>query len=206
MVAQRVRAGRHRRAASATRRSSSASRTAQKLLVCEHDGKEVRIEFDQLLCAVGRVANTAGYGLEELGIPVDAGAHRRDQRIPADALSRTSTPAATSPGPYQFTHTAAHQAWYAAVNALFGGVQAIPRRLLGDPVGDLHRSGGGARRPERDRGEGAGHRLRGHDLRHRRPGPRDRRRARRTAWSRCSPCRARTGSSARPSSASTPAT
>ena len=44
---------------------------AAKLLICEHDGREVRIAFDALLCAVGRVPNTAGYGLEELGIPVD---------------------------------------------------------------------------------------------------------------------------------------
>ena len=28
-------------------------------------------------------------------------------------------------GPYQFTHTAAHQAWYAAVNALFSGVKSF---------------------------------------------------------------------------------
>ena len=40
----------------------------EKLLVCEHGGKEVRIPFDELLCAVGRVANTEGYGLEERGI------------------------------------------------------------------------------------------------------------------------------------------
>src|SRR3954453_8429005 len=38
-------------------------------LVCEHAGAEARFAFDALLCALGRVPNTAGYGLEELGIP-----------------------------------------------------------------------------------------------------------------------------------------
>jgi hypothetical protein len=91
----------------------------EKILVAEFDGRDVRIPFDALLCAVGRVANTAGYGLER-------SASRRRPRAPSTPTSswrnaiRTSTPAATSPGPYQFTHTAAHQAWYAAVNALFG--------------------------------------------------------------------------------------
>ena len=43
-------------------------------------------------------------------------------------------------GPYQFTHTASHQAWYAAVNALFGGVKrfradysVIPWATFTDP-------------------------------------------------------------------------
>ena len=40
------------------------------LLVCEHAGREKRVEFDAVLCAVGRIPNTAGYGLEALGIPV----------------------------------------------------------------------------------------------------------------------------------------
>jgi pyruvate/2-oxoglutarate dehydrogenase complex dihydrolipoamide dehydrogenase (E3) component len=34
----------------------------EKMLLCEHDGNEVRIAFDELLCAVGRIANTEGYG------------------------------------------------------------------------------------------------------------------------------------------------
>ena len=68
----------------------------EKVLIAVHDGREVRIAFDQVLVAVGRVANTDGYGLEELGIPGDAGADRGNQRVPADAATPTSTPAATS--------------------------------------------------------------------------------------------------------------
>jgi pyruvate/2-oxoglutarate dehydrogenase complex dihydrolipoamide dehydrogenase (E3) component/uncharacterized membrane protein YdjX (TVP38/TMEM64 family) len=87
-------------------------------LVCEHGGKEVRIEFDRLLCAVGRVANTSGYGLEELGIPVS-----RARTVETNEFLQTAYPniyaCGDVAGPYQFTHTAAHQAWYAAVNALF---------------------------------------------------------------------------------------
>ena len=91
----------------------------QKLLLCEHEGREIRIEFDQLLCAVGRVANTEGFGLEALGIHLGKG-----NTVETDAFLRTSCPTVFAcgdvAGPYQFTHTAAHQAWYAAVNALFG--------------------------------------------------------------------------------------
>jgi pyruvate/2-oxoglutarate dehydrogenase complex dihydrolipoamide dehydrogenase (E3) component len=94
----------------------------EKLLVCEHGGKEVRIPFDELLCALGRVANTAGYGLEELGIGLT-----RARTVETDESLQTLYPniyaCGDVAGPYQFTHTASHQAWYAAVNALFGGVK-----------------------------------------------------------------------------------
>ena len=88
-------------------------------LVCEHAGAEVAIEFDQILVAVGRVANTAGYGLEELGIGTTP-----QRTVETDESLRTIYPNITAcgdvAGPFQFTHTASHQAWYAAVNALFG--------------------------------------------------------------------------------------
>lgn len=80
---------------------------------------EIVLEFDVLLCAVGRVARTEGYGLEELGMPLTP---RRT--IDTDAYLQTLYPnifaCGDVAGPFQFTHTAAHQAWYAAVNALFG--------------------------------------------------------------------------------------
>jgi pyruvate/2-oxoglutarate dehydrogenase complex dihydrolipoamide dehydrogenase (E3) component/uncharacterized membrane protein YdjX (TVP38/TMEM64 family) len=89
----------------------------EKTLVVEHAGAEQRIVFDQLLCAVGRVARLQGYGLEELGIPT----HRT---VETNEYLQTIYPniyaAGDVAGPFQFTHTAAHQAWYAAVNALFG--------------------------------------------------------------------------------------
>jgi dihydrolipoamide dehydrogenase len=95
---------------------------SEKVLVCEHGGKEVRIPFDELLCAVGRVANTAGYGLEELGIDLT-----RARTVATNEYLQTLYPniyaCGDVAGPYQFTHTASHQAWYAAVNALFGGVK-----------------------------------------------------------------------------------
>ncbi len=88
----------------------------EKILVAEHAGRDVRIPFDGLLLAVGRVANLNGYGLEELGIPAD-------RTVDTNAFLQTRFPniyaAGDVAGPYQFTHTAAHQAWYAAVNALF---------------------------------------------------------------------------------------
>jgi len=91
----------------------------ERILVAEHGGREVRIAFDALLCAVGRVANTAGYGLEALGIPVT-----QQKTIETNEYLQTLYPniyaCGDVAGPYQFTHTASHQAWYASVNALFG--------------------------------------------------------------------------------------
>ena len=91
----------------------------EKILIAEHDGADVRIPFDAVLVAVGRVANTAGYGLEELGIPIT-----RARTVETNEYLQTLYPniyaAGDVAGPFQFTHTAAHQAWYASVNALFG--------------------------------------------------------------------------------------
>ena len=91
----------------------------EKVLVAESDGQDVRIPFDALLVAVGRIANTAGYGLEELGIPVT-----RQRTVEVNETMQTIYPNVFAcgdvAGPYHFTHTAAHTAWYAAVNALFG--------------------------------------------------------------------------------------
>jgi len=91
----------------------------EKILVCEHAGTEVRLPFDQILVAVGRTANVTGFGLEELGIPV-----RPNKTVETNDYLQTLFPnifaCGDVAGPYQFTHTASHQAWYAAVNALFG--------------------------------------------------------------------------------------
>ena len=94
----------------------------RKLLIAEHDGHDVRIEFDEVLVAVGRIANTEGYGLEELGIPLG-----KTRTVETNQFLQTIYPniyaCGDAAGPYQFTHTAAHQAWYASVNALFGALK-----------------------------------------------------------------------------------
>ena len=91
----------------------------EKILVAERSGTEVQIPFDAVLVAVGRVANTQGYGLEALGIPVT-----KARTVEVDGYMQTRYPnifaCGDVAGPYQFTHTAAHTAWYATVNALFG--------------------------------------------------------------------------------------
>jgi pyruvate/2-oxoglutarate dehydrogenase complex dihydrolipoamide dehydrogenase (E3) component/uncharacterized membrane protein YdjX (TVP38/TMEM64 family) len=88
-----------------------------KALVVEHAGVEKRIEFDQMICAVGRVARLTGYGLEDLGIPTQRTVETNEY---LETIYPNIFAAGDVAGPYQFTHTAAHQAWYAAVNALFG--------------------------------------------------------------------------------------
>ncbi|HEX6736022.1 MAG TPA: FAD-dependent oxidoreductase, partial [Azonexus sp.] len=88
----------------------------EKLLFAEHAGADVRIPFDAVLVAVGRSATLAGYGLAELGIATG-------RTVETNEFLQTRFPniyaAGDVAGPFQFTHTAAHQAWYAAVNALF---------------------------------------------------------------------------------------
>ena len=99
-----------------TQARSFAIEDGEKVLIAEHDGQTVRIAFDQVIVALGRSANLKGFGLEELGIPVE-------RTVQTNAFLQTRYPniyaAGDVAGPYQFTHTAAHQAWYAAVNALF---------------------------------------------------------------------------------------
>jgi dihydrolipoamide dehydrogenase len=90
-----------------------------KILACEHNQERVEIEFDQILVAVGRAANSKGFGLEDLDVQLNP-----NGTIAVNEYLQTNIPnilaAGDVAGPYQFTHVAAHQAWYAAVNSLFG--------------------------------------------------------------------------------------
>ncbi|MEM7358473.1 MAG: dihydrolipoyl dehydrogenase [Pseudomonadota bacterium] len=91
----------------------------QKVLHCESADGSVEIPFDDILVAVGRRPNTDGMNLEKHGIKL-----RRNGTIETDDYLRTAVSnifaCGDVTGPYQFTHTASHQAWYATVNALFG--------------------------------------------------------------------------------------
>ncbi|QBM16481.1 soluble pyridine nucleotide transhydrogenase [Marinobacter sp. JH2] len=91
----------------------------EKVVYCEHKGERVRIAFDQVLVAVGRAPNTKGLGLEKIGIET-----LRNGTVPVEDDMSLRYPNVFAcgdvAGPYQFTHAAAHQAWYAAVNGLFG--------------------------------------------------------------------------------------
>lgn len=89
------------------------------VLDVEGSGGMKSLAFDKVLVAVGRKANTEGLGLEKLGIAVTASG-----TVEVNAFLQTRVPNILAcgdvAGPYQFTHTASHQAWYAAVNSLFG--------------------------------------------------------------------------------------
>ncbi len=95
------------------------SENGGSVLVCEQGDETIRIAFDEIIVAVGRRPNTKGFGLEELEIET-----RRDGTIETNEYLQTRFPniyaVGDVAGPYQFTHTSAHQAWYAAVNSLFG--------------------------------------------------------------------------------------
>ncbi|KEF43334.1 MAG: pyridine nucleotide-disulfide oxidoreductase [Cyanobium sp. CACIAM 14] len=94
-------------------------------------------EADDLLCAVGRRARLEGFGLEDLGIPTDG--RSLDTSSHLQILFPNILAAGDVAGPWQFTHTAAHQAWYAAVNGLFDPLRfavdgrVIPRTTFTDP-------------------------------------------------------------------------
>ena len=86
---------------------------------------EFAVPFDLLICATGRDARLAGFGLENLGLATG-------QALQTNEFMQTEVPtlfaAGDVAGPYQSTHAAAHQAWYASVNALLDGWWALPAR------------------------------------------------------------------------------
>ncbi|MCB0328057.1 MAG: FAD-dependent oxidoreductase [Bdellovibrionales bacterium] len=107
--------------------------------LCNAANGEVQIPFDIVLVALGRKANTSGFGLEELGVVIE-----KNGTIGADEFLRTNYPnlfvCGDVAGPLQFTHFGAHQAWYAAVNALLQpfkkfrtDYRVIPRTTFTDP-------------------------------------------------------------------------
>ena len=104
------------------RTGQEAVRCEGKSLIVKNGGKETPIAFDDIIVAVGRKARLSGYGLEALGIETG-------KTLIVDETLKTLYPniyaVGDVAGPYQFTHFAAHQAWYAAVNALFGGFRTF---------------------------------------------------------------------------------
>jgi len=109
----------------------------EKWIEVEHGGETRRIAFDEMIAAVGRAPRLAGFGLEDLGIETG-------RVVETNAYLETLLPnilaAGDVAGPYQFTHTASHQAWFAAVNALFGDIwrmkvdyRVIPWATFTDP-------------------------------------------------------------------------
>ncbi|MBS0003375.1 MAG: FAD-dependent oxidoreductase [Thioalkalivibrio sp.] len=97
-------------------RRVEAGEEGKRVLVEGPDG-EHSIPFDEILVCVGRAARLQGMGLDTLGI-------RTDRTIDVNAFLQATYPniyaCGDAAGPYQFTHVAAHTAWFASVNALFG--------------------------------------------------------------------------------------
>lgn len=97
-------------------------RLGKDYLVAENENTEIEVEFDTLIVAVGRSPRSSGFGLEELGVRLNP-----NRTIEVNEYLQTSIPTIYAcgdvAGPYQFTHVAAHQAWYTSVNSLFGLVK-----------------------------------------------------------------------------------
>ncbi|MEZ5753618.1 MAG: FAD-dependent oxidoreductase [Paracoccaceae bacterium] len=109
----------------------------EKWIEVEHQGERRRIGFDEMIAAVGRAPRLTGFGLEDLGIKTGRVVETNEY---LETLYPNILAAGDVAGPYQFTHTAGHQAWFAAVNALFGDVKrfkadyrVIPWATFTDP-------------------------------------------------------------------------
>lgn len=109
----------------------------EKWIEVAHEGQTHRIAFDDIIVAVGRKPRLTEFGLEELGIKVERVVETNDY---LETLFPNILAAGDVAGPYQFTHTAGHQAWFASVNALFGWIRrfkvdyrVIPWATFTDP-------------------------------------------------------------------------
>jgi len=102
-----------------TQAKSAEMRDGEKVLLCEQNGETIEVPFDQILVAVGRKPRSSAAGIPDIGVELGPRG-----TIAVDQYLRTNFPnifaVGDVAGPYQFTHTASHQAWYAAVNGLFG--------------------------------------------------------------------------------------
>ncbi|MFH2059301.1 MAG: FAD-dependent oxidoreductase [Pseudomonadota bacterium] len=110
-----------------------------KTLICDHDGQDIQVPFDAILLALGRIPNVKGFGLEDIGVELG-----QRKNIATNDFLQTNFPnifcSGDVHGQYQFTHTAAHESWYASVNALFGSFKkfrvdygVIPWTTFTDP-------------------------------------------------------------------------
>lgn len=111
----------------------------RKFMEAEHQGQTVRVEFDQVLIAIGRKPNVEGFGLENLELPLND-----NGTININSAMQTSYPnifaCGDVAGPYQFTHMASFQAFFAAINAVLGGLwrlrasyRVVPWATFTDP-------------------------------------------------------------------------
>ena len=93
----------------------------EHFMQAEHQGETVRVAFDRVLLAIGRKANTEGFGLEEIGVALTP-----QGSVEVNEYLQTSLPNVFAcgdvAGPYQFTHMASYQAWFAVLNAIAGGI------------------------------------------------------------------------------------
>ncbi len=111
------------------RAESAAVTEGEKQLLLSFLGGETRVVFDELICAVGRKPRLQGFGLEALGFDVS-------KPVETNRYLQTVFPNIYLAGDVanrgQLTHLAAHQAWYAAVNALFGRFRrfAVDERVI----------------------------------------------------------------------------
>ena len=121
------------------RATSFVLENGKPVLMCSDANQEYRIPFDKVLVATGRKGNSDGIGIEQLGIKANP-----NGTLPVNEYLQTIYPniyaCGDVVGPYQLTHAAAHQAWYCAMNALFGhfwkfriDYTVMPRAVFSDP-------------------------------------------------------------------------
>tara|TARA_B100001248_G_scaffold262427_1_gene258371 strand:- start:27742 stop:29880 length:2139 start_codon:yes stop_codon:yes gene_type:complete len=107
-----------------------AASEGEKQVHYRYQNTEQIINCDAVICALGRKANVEGFGLENLEVEKTAnGALVVDENMALPAYPNIYA-CGDVIGQYQFTHTASHQAWHAAVNALFPLKFKIDNRVI----------------------------------------------------------------------------
>jgi len=108
-------------------------------MTAEHNGEAVEVAFDHVLLAIGRKANVEGFGLDSLPVMKN-----ENGTLAINASMQTTIPniyaCGDVAGPYQFTHMASFQAFFAAMNSLLGGLwrlranyRVVPWATFTDP-------------------------------------------------------------------------
>lgn len=102
--------------------------TANSCKVLESGKVEIYENFDAVFFAIGRKPRVENLGLEELGIPIAKnGTIEHNEYL--QTKYRNIYVCGDVAGPIQLTHVAGHQAWYAAVNALFSNFKSFKEDL-----------------------------------------------------------------------------
>jgi pyruvate/2-oxoglutarate dehydrogenase complex dihydrolipoamide dehydrogenase (E3) component len=91
--------------------------TEKAVIIKDHEGKIIRLKAERILVGMGRGANTAGMGLENIGLEYDRRGIKVDNRL--RTKQKHIYAAGDVSGGYQFTHAAGYEGGIVISNAIF---------------------------------------------------------------------------------------